>query len=150
MTAALRWAAAAGYGALVVGAAVAPALAFDSATARGGAARAAGVDLVLASAAVGVPYAVLVCRGLARGGEGSLNRWLSAVNGLVVFSLAASSLPAAVLHASARLHARVADAEWPVLLGWSAVIAVSALLADGARRGSLRYLARDGRQRTLA
>ena len=139
----LRWGATVAYGALVVGAAVAPALAFDSATARGGAARAAGVDLVLASAAVGVPYAVFVCRRLVRADRGATDRWLSAVHGLVVLSLAASALPAAVLHASARLHARVADAEWPVLLAWSSVIGVAVLLAEGTRRASLRYLLRD-------
>lgn len=146
MTAALRWAAVLVYGALVVGSAVAPALAFDAATARGGAARAPGLDLVLVGAAVGVPYAVLVCRGLLRSGDGSLNRWLAAVHGLVVFSLAASALPAVVLHASARLHARLVDAEWPVLVAWSAFIGLAALLAEGARRASLRYLSRDDRQ----
>jgi hypothetical protein len=144
---AVRWAAAAGFGVLVLGATVAPAIAFDAATAQGGAERAPGIDLVLASAAVGVPYAVLLCRSLARPHDArrTTDQWLAAVHGLVVLALAASALPAAALHVSTRLHAPAADAEWPVLVGWAAVVAVAVLIGEGVRRVSLRWLAAEQR-----
>lgn len=131
---------AAAYASLVVGALVAPALAFDAGTVRGGAPRSSG-DLVLASSAVGLPYAAFL---LARRAEPATetDRRLAAVHGLVVLWLAASTLPAAALHVTAGLHARVADAEWPVLLGWSATLSVAVLLAEGTRRSSLRWLGR--------
>ena len=131
------------FGALVVGAVMAPAVVFDASTARGGAARAAGVDLVLVSAVVALPYAAFLqdrLRAAASTAEGPANTWLSAVHGLVVLSLAASALPAAALHVTARLHARVVDAEWPVLLAWGAVLSAAVLLGEGTRRLSLRWL----------
>lgn len=127
----------------VVGAVVAPALAFDAATVRGGAPRSSG-DLLLASSVVGVPYAALLLRELSRsdGHASETDRWLSTVHGLVVLWVAASALPAAALHLTSRLHARVVDAEWPVVVGWSATIAVAVLLAERTRRSSLRWLSR--------
>jgi hypothetical protein len=127
----------------VVGAVVAPALAFDAATVRGGAPRSSG-DLLLASSVVGVPYAAFLLRVLFRGDgrTSGTDRWLSAVHGLVVLWIAASALPAAALHLTSRLHARVVDAEWPVLAGWAGTLAVAVLLAERTRRASLRWLSR--------
>lgn len=135
--------AAIGFGALVVGAVAAPAVVFDASTSSGGASRAAGVDLIAVAAVVGLPYAAFLqgrLRAASTVPEGPADTWLSAVHGLVVLSLAASALPAAALHASARLHARVVDAEWPVLLGWAAMLGAAVLLAEGTRRASLRWL----------
>ena len=140
---AVRTGSAVAFGALVLGAVAAPAAVFDASTSSGGAARAAGVDLLLVSAAVGLPYAVFLqdrLRAASAQPEGPVNTWLSAVHGLVVLSLAASALPAAALHASARLHARVVDAEWPVLLAWAAMLGAAVLLGEGTRRLSLRWL----------
>lgn len=131
------------FGALVLGAIAAPAVVFDASTASGGAARAAGVDLLLISAVVGLPYAAFLqdrLRTSSSRAEGPVNTWLSAVHGLVVLSLAASALPAGVLHASARLHARLVDAEWPVLLAWAGMLGAAVLLGEGTRRLSLRWL----------
>ena len=129
--------------ALVVGALVAPALAFDAATVRGGAARSSG-DLVVTSSVVALPYAAYLLRQLARRADrrSRTDVWLSAVHGLVVLWLAASALPAAVLHLTSRLHARAVDAEWPVLLGWGTTLVVAVLLAEATRRSSLRWLRR--------
>jgi hypothetical protein len=140
---AVRTAGALAFGALVVGAVVAPAVVFDASTARGGASRQAGLDLLVVSAAVGLPYAAFLqdrLRAASGAGEGATDTWLSAVHGLVVLSLAASGLPAAALHASARLHSRVVDAEWPVLLAWAVLLGTAVLLGEGTRRLSLRWL----------
>lgn len=130
---------------VAVGAVVAPSLVVGADAAAGGAASRADLDLVLASAAVGGAYAAWLCRVLRRG-RGARGReadlWLSAVHALVVLLLLASTLPAAVLHLTAELHAGLVDAEWPVLLAWSAVMGVAVLLAEGARRLSLRWLQR--------
>lgn len=142
-----RTAAAAAYGALVVAALAAPGLAFDAATARGGAARAQGIDLILVGVAVGVLYVSFLQRFL-RGATPraeQIDRWLSAVHGLVTLALAASLLPAVALHESVRLHARIVDAEWPVLAAWAGVLGLAVGLAEIVRRGSLRWL-RAGRR----
>lgn len=140
---AVRTAGALAFGALVVGAVVAPAVVLDASTARGGASRQAGLDLLVVSAAVGLPYAAFLADRLRASppstGE-TVDTWLSAVHGLVVLALAASALPAAALHASARLHARVVDAEWPVLLAWAGLVGTAVLLGEGTRRLSLRWL----------
>lgn len=144
-----RAVAAAGYAALVVAVLVAPSLVLDDATARGGAARGPGFDLVVVSALIGVAYAGAMLRSLARhgrDGERAADWWLSALHGLLVLALAASALPAAVLHTTSPLHARVVDAEWPVLLAWAAVLAVAMVMAEGARRWSLRWLAAENRR----
>lgn len=141
-----RTAAAVAYAGLVVGAFVAPALAFDAANVRGGAARSSG-DLALAGSAVGVPYAGYLLHRLSRSREprSRTDFWLAGVHGLVVLWVAASGLPAAVLHLTSRLHARVADTEWPVLLAWIATAGLAVLLGEGARRSSLRWLGRPRR-----
>ena len=138
------------YAVAVVGAMVAPALAFDAATVRGGAPRSSG-DLAAASGVVGLPYAALLLRRVARArtpGERT-DLWLAGVHGVVVLWLAASALPAVALHSTAGLHARAADAEWPVLVGWSLTMVLAALLADGARAASLRWLRREDRSASL-
>lgn len=138
----LRAAATTAYAGLVVGAAVAPALALDAATARGGAARAAGLDLILVGVAVGAAYAGFLVRELRKpaGDERELDRWLAGAHGLVVLGITASVLPAVVLHETAVLHADVVDAEWPVLLGWAGLLLVAVGCSDIVRRASLRWL----------
>ena len=140
---ALATAAAVGLGALAVGAVAAPALVFGASTASGGAGRGADVDLLTVAAVVGLPYGAFLqdrLRSVSGLPDGPANTWLSAVHGLVVLSLAASALPAAALHFSARLHARVVDAEWPVLLAWAAMLGTAVLLGEATRRLSLRWL----------
>lgn len=138
------------YAVAIVGATVAPALAFDAATVRGGAPRSSG-DLVVASSVVGIPYAALMLRRLAsaRTPRERTDLWLSSVHGVVVLWLAASALPAAALHSTAGLHARAADAEWPLLVGWSLTMVLAALLAEGGRAVSLRWLRRPDRDAYL-
>ena len=135
-------AAAGGFAVLVVAVVVAPSLVFDAATARGGAARVAGTDLIVASALVGVAYAAYVLRVLRQAvrRDAATDQWLSCVLGLVSLSLTASVLPAVVLHETALLHARAADAEWPVVASWTALLVLAAVLADVVRRTSLRWL----------
>ena len=138
------------YAVAVVGAMVAPALAFDAASVRGGAPRTSG-DLAVASGVVGIPYAALLLRRVARAGTSRerTDLWLAGVHGVVVLWLAASALPAAALHSTAGLHARAADAEWPLLTGWSLTMVLAALLSEGARAASLRWLRREDRSASL-
>lgn len=145
---AVRTAAAVGFAALVAAAVVAPALVLDTTTARGGAGRGQDLDLVLVAVLVALPYAAVVQRRLraASAVRGrAVDAWLADVHGLVVLSLAASGVPAAALHASAGLHARLVDAEWPVLLAWAGMLAAAVLLGEGTRRLSLRWLRSDQR-----
>lgn len=139
----LRLTAAAAFGLLVVGAVVAPAAVFAASTARGSGARGADSDLLAVALLVGLPYGVYVQQRLRSASGGAVDTWLSAVHGLVVLALTASALPAAGLHSSARLHARVVDAEWPVLLAWGAMLGAAVLLAEVTRRLSLRWLRAD-------
>jgi multisubunit Na+/H+ antiporter MnhB subunit len=139
---AVRTGAATAYAVVVLAAVLAPSLVLDAATARGGAARAPGLDLVVASAVVGLPYAVFLQRSLRRPAPfvQAADRWLSAVHGLIALALTASVLPAVVLHETAVLHARVVDGEWVIVLGWAVLLVVSVALADVVRRASLRWL----------
>jgi hypothetical protein len=140
----VRPTAAAGFAAAVVAVLLAPSLVLDGATARGGASRAAGIDVIVVSALVALPYAAVVARRLGRlrsPGEREADRWLSSLHGLVVLALAASALPAVVLHETSLLHARVVDAEWPVLLSWAALLGLAVLVSEGTRRLSARWLA---------
>ena len=130
-------------GAVVVAAVAAPAVVFGRTAVGSGAGASADLDLVVVSAAVGVPYAAFLHRRLrcaTSEHEREADVWLSAVHGLVVLLLAASALPAGLLHLTSRLHARVVDIEWPVLLGWAASLAGAVLVAEGVRRLSLRWL----------
>jgi hypothetical protein len=120
---------------LVVGALVAPALALDVATRRGGGDRVAGLDLVVVGVAVGLPYALLVARRLR-----SLDEALAVLLALPVLAVIASGLPALGLHATVGLHVRLADAELPLLLGWAAALLVAVLTAEAVRRAALRWL----------
>ena len=132
--------------AVALGAVVAPSVVFGRTAADSGAGGTADLDLVLVGAAVGVAYAAFLhrrLRGAASGREREADVWLSAVHGLVVLLLAASALPAGVLHVTARLHARAAEAEWPVLLAWAVSLGGAVLLAEGVRRLSLRWLSAD-------
>lgn len=133
------------YAVLVLGALVAPALALDVATARGGAARGQGLDLVVIGIVVAVLYVAYLQRVLRAPvtSRERTDRWLSAVHGLIVLWVAASVLPAVFLHSSTRLHARVVDAEWPVIAAWALVLAAAVVLAELVRRGSLQWLSRD-------
>jgi hypothetical protein len=112
---------------------VVPAVALKLAADRGGMGDLNGMDLVLASAALGVVHAVVAGARLRSEERMAVRRadmWIAAVDALVVLALAATLLPIVVLWGFADEHASMADRGYPVAVLWLGVQLVAVAFAE--------------------
>ena len=112
---------------------LAPALAVKAAADRGGMGDTQGIDLLLASGALGVVHAAIAGARL-RSEERTVVRrpdmWIAAFDALVVLALAATILPVVVLWGFADEHASLANHGHPVVALWLGVQVVAVVLAE--------------------
>jgi hypothetical protein len=112
---------------------MAPSFAVKLAAQRGGMGSNEGLDLVLASAAIATPHAVIAARRL-RAEELTavrrLDAWIASVDALVVLALATTSLVLTVLLGFAEEHAILATRGFPILALWIGLQLVAVALAE--------------------
>lgn len=125
-----------------------PATVLAVAADKGGLPDAHGVDLLLASAVVGVAHAVVVRRRLLselREGTTFLDAMLAEFNALVVLAVAATGLFFVVLGGLASEHSAMVNQGWPVIGLWVSVLLGAVVVAELVRTGVLRWLAAEDR-----
>ena len=121
------------YGAVDLLVIIAPALALKLAADRGGMGDLNGMDLVLASAVLGVAHALVAGSRLRSEERMAVRRadmWIAAVDALVVLTLAATLLPITVLWGFADEHASMANHGYPIVVLWFGVQAVATGIAE--------------------
>ena len=129
--------------ALDVAVLVAPALVLAAAARKGGLPGAHGIDLVIASAAIGCVHGAVVWRRLwseLRNGVRIIDASIAAFDALVVLALAATGLLIVVLGGFAQTHTVLLNAGWPVVGLWVAVQLGAVTLAEATRSAVLRWL----------
>lgn len=150
------------YAAIDLAVILTPALAVKLASDGGGMGDTGDLDLVLASAVLGVAHAGIAWSRLLSEERTAVRRadmWIAAVDALVVLALAATVLPAAVLWGFADEHSSIADRGYPVVALWTGVQLVAIALTELTGRvvfwwlephphigGRFRNLARPARQ----
>lgn len=110
-----------------------PAVALKLAADRGGMGDLDGVDLVVASGALGVVHALVAGARLRSEERMAVRRadmWIAAADALVVLALAATLLPIVVLWRFADEHASMANHGYPVVALWFGVQLVAVGLAE--------------------
>jgi hypothetical protein len=116
---------------------LAPALAVKLASDRGGMGDTDGLDLMVASAVLGIVHAVIAAARL-RSEERTVVRrpdmWIAAVDALVVLTVAATILPVVVLWGFADEHASLAHHGYPVVALWFGVQLAAVVLAETSGR----------------
>ena len=116
---------------------LAPAVAVKVAADRGGMGDAEGVDLLVASAVLGLVHAVFAWNRLLHEEHVAVRRadmWISAVDALAVLALGATVLLLAILYGFADEHASVADRGYPVVVLWTGVQLVAVVIAEATGR----------------
>ena len=114
-----------------------PALAVKLASDRGGMGDAEGVDLIVASAILGVAHAALAwvrLRSEERIAVRRADMWIAAFDSLVVLTFGATILLVAILYGFADEHASLVDRGYPVVVLWSGVQLVAIAVAEGTGR----------------
>jgi hypothetical protein len=112
---------------------MAPSLAVELAADRGGIADTAGLDLLIASAAVATPHAVIAARRLRYEERTAVWRadiWIASIDALVVLALSTTLLVLVVLAAFADEHAALANRGFPVVGLWIGLQLVAVALAE--------------------
>lgn len=110
-----------------------PAVALKLAADRGGMGDLDGMDLVIASAGLGVVHAVVAGSRLLSEERMAVRRadmWIAAADALVVLALAATLLPAIVLWRFADEHASMANRGYPVWVLWLGVQFIAVAIAE--------------------
>jgi hypothetical protein len=110
-----------------------PAVAVKVASDSGGMGDTDGLDVLLASAVLGIVHAVVAWSRLRDEERTAVRRadmWIAAVDALVVLTLAATLLPVAVLWGFADEHASIANRGYPVVALWAGVQVVAVALAE--------------------
>jgi hypothetical protein len=121
------------YGAVDLLVILAPAVALKLAADRGGMGDLNGMDLVLASAVLGVAHAIVAGSRLRSEERMAVRRadmWIAAADALVVLTLAATLLPITVLWGFADEHASMANRGYPVVALWFGVQLVAVGVAE--------------------
>ena len=121
------------YGAIDFAVIMTPAFAMKVASDRGGMGDADGLDLLIASALLGVVHAGIASARLRHEEHTAVRRadmWIAAVDALVVLALAATVLPLAVLWGWADEHASIANHGYPVVLLWAGVQVTAVVVAE--------------------
>jgi hypothetical protein len=122
-----------GYGMIDCAVILLPAVALKLAADRGGMGDLQGMDLVLASAGLGVVHAVVAGSRLLSEERMAVRRadmWIAAADALVVLAFAATLLPVIVLWRFADEHASMADRGYPVWVLWLGVQFVAVVIAE--------------------
>jgi hypothetical protein len=110
-----------------------PALALKVAADRGGMGDLNGMDLVLASAGLGLVHAIVAGTRLRSEERMAVRRadmWIAAMDALVVLALTATLLPIIVLWGFADEHASMADRGYPVVALWLGIQIVAVGIAE--------------------
>lgn len=121
------------YAAVDLVAIVVPAVALKLAADRGGMGDLNGIDLILASAALGLGHAVIAGSRLRSEERMAVRRadmWIAAFDALVVLALAATLLPLVVFWGFADEHASMANRGYPVVALWLGVQVIAVGLAE--------------------
>jgi hypothetical protein len=122
---------------------MAPSLAVKLAAQRGGMGSNQGLDLVIASAAIATPHAVIAARRLRvedRTAVRHLDTWIAGIDALVVLALATTALVLTVLVGFAEEHAILANRGFPIVALWIGLQLVAVGLAEVAGRLVFRWL----------
>jgi hypothetical protein len=122
---------------------IAPSVAVKLAADRGGLGGSDGLDLVVASAVVGLVHAAIAWGRLRSEERIAVRRadmWISAVDALVVLALGATLLLVAILYGFADEHASLADQGYPVVALWVGVQVLAIGLAELVSRLLFRWL----------
>lgn len=112
---------------------MAPSLAVKLAADRGGLGDTKGLDLVLASAAIATPHAVIAARRLRYEERTAVRRadiWIASIDALVVLALATTLLIVVVLAFFADEHASLANRGYPVALLWIGLQATAVVMSE--------------------
>lgn len=139
------WLAALGYAAVDVAVVMAPSLVLALAANKGGLEDSHGIDLVVASAAVGVPHAAVAFRRLVaerRSAKAALDVWVAAVDALAVLGVGSTLLLIVVLGGFADAHAVLVNRGWSVVWLWLGVQLIAVGLAELTARLTFRWLER--------
>jgi hypothetical protein len=116
---------------------MAPSLAVKLAADRGGMGTSKGLDLVVASAVIATPHAVIAARRLRAEERSAVWRadiWIASIDSLVVLALATTSLVLTVLVGFAEEHAILAERGFPVVALWAGLQLVAVVLAEAVAR----------------
>jgi hypothetical protein len=122
---------------------MAPSLAVRLAGQRGGLGSNEGLDLVIASAAIATPHAVIAARRLLdeeRRAVRRLDTWIAGIDALVILALATTSLVLTVLLGFAEEHAILANRGFPIVALWIGLQLVAVGLAEMVGRLVFRWL----------
>jgi hypothetical protein len=129
---------------------MAPSLAVKLAAERGGLGTNTGLDLLVASAAIATPHAVVAARRLRAEEQSAVWRadvWIASIDALVVLALATTSLVLVVLVGFAEENAILAARGFPVVALWIGLQLVAVVLAEGTGRFVFRWLEPDRTRR---
>jgi hypothetical protein len=116
---------------------MAPSLAIKLAAERGGLGDTKGVDLLVASAAIATPHAVVAARRLRHEELTAVRRadiWIASIDSLVVLALSTTLLVVTVLAFFADEHASLANRGLPVVILWIGIQLVAVALAEATGR----------------
>jgi hypothetical protein len=122
---------------------MAPSLAIKVAADRGGMGTSTGLDLIIASAAIATPHALIAARRLQAEERLAVRRadvWIAAVDSLVVLALATTSLVLVIFVGFAEEHAILAERGFPVVALWVGLQLVAVALAELTARLVFRWL----------
>lgn len=112
---------------------MAPSLAVKLAADRGGLGNSKGLDLLIASAAIATPHAVVAARRLRfeeRTAVWRADIWIASIDALVVLALSTTLLVLAVLAVFADEHAALANRGFPVVVLWIGLQLLAVALAE--------------------
>lgn len=112
---------------------MAPSLAIKLAADRGGMGDLAGVDLLLVSAVIATPHAIIAGRRLRYEERTAVYRadiWIASVDALVVLALATTLLLLVALGGFADEHSSLANRGYPVAALWGGVQLVAVAMAE--------------------
>ena len=125
------------YGAIDFSVIIATTIAVKDAADRGSMGTAEGVDLIVASVALGAVHAVVAWSRLRCEERIAVRRadmWIAAVDALVVLALGATVLLLAILYGFADEHASLADRGYPVVVLWVGIQVLSIAVAETTAR----------------
>lgn len=114
-----------------------PAIVVKLAADRSGIGDTQGLDLVVASAVIGLGHAVVAAKRLASEERVAVRRsdmWIAALDALVVLALGATLLLIAVMIPFADEHASLADRGYPVVALWAGIQLLAVALAEVVSR----------------
>lgn len=137
--------AAATYAAVDLAVIMAPSIVLSSSAYRSGVSGSPGMDLLVASAAVGAVHAVIAwarLRSETRLAARRLDVWIASFDSLVVLAVGVTLLMVIVLEGFAGEHAVLINEGWPVIGLWLGVLLLAVALSELTGRLLFRWLER--------